>query len=182
MALLAKADIKDYLTITGTEKDTKIESLILAVLSFIDTYCNRNFASAAYIEYFHGPTPTLFLKGVPIASSPVLVLYDDWQREFGSTTIVDADDYYIDSDVGLVHVDYDVGQGKGTVKVSYTGGYSALPADLKQACVEMVARKLKEGDGALGIPSRSIPEGGNVVFVIDDILPQTKVVLGRYVL
>ena len=100
-------------------------------------------------------------------------------------TRVSSDDFYVDYDRGIIYVDYDIGQGKMTVRADFTAGYNdsgsiVYPADLKQAAVEIVARKLKEGEGALGVPTRAIPSGGTVAFVIDNILPQTKVVLDLY--
>lgn len=188
MALLAKIDVKTYLGITSDKSDEKIDALIPAALAFIETYCGREFEQSAVTEYFHGPEAVFILSKYPINSDPALVLYDDWSRKWADDAKVDTDDYYVDYNAGIVYVDYEIGQGKMTVRVDYTAGYTELgtngsvgfPADLKQACVEIVARKLKEGEGALGVPTRSISEGGSVTFIIDDILPQTKVVLDRY--
>ena len=56
-----------------------------------------------------------------------------------------------------------------------------MPTPITQACIELIARKFKEGpSGGLGVPSRALPGGGNVTFVIDALLPQTKVVLDTY--
>jgi hypothetical protein len=182
MALLDKEDVKTYLKITTFDADSRISDLIPAVLTFVETYCKREFTQSAVVEYFHGPESSFLLSKYPVATTPALILYDDWSRVWAADTIVDTDDYSVDVDAGIVYVDYEIGQGKMTVKASYTAGYadSDFPADLKQACVELVARKLKEGEGALGVPSRAIPAGGTVIFAIDDILPQTKVVLNLY--
>lgn len=192
MPILVRDDVKTYLKITGSEADDRIDDLVLAAIDFVKSYCgitliSQTDAAAAITEYFHGPGNVFILPQFPIATTPALVLYDDWDRKWGADTIVDTDDYYVDYDKGIIYCDYDIGQGKMTVKASYTIGYTTgvgssnpYPADLKQACVEIVARKLKEGEGALGVPTRAIPQGGTVAFGIDDILPQTKIVLDLY--
>jgi hypothetical protein len=187
MALLSRSDVKTYLGITGTGSDVRIDALIPAILAFIESYCGREFEESAITEYFHGPNSVFILSKFPILTIPALVLYDDWSRKWTADTLVDTDDYYVDYEGGIIYVDYNIGQGKMTIKANYTAGFGgtekssiSFPADLGQACIELVARKLKEGEGALGVPTRAIPSGGTVAFGIDDILPQTKIVLDRY--
>lgn len=178
-------EVKQYLdpNDSNSDKDNLISDLILAAQSFIEAYCNRIFTQAAVIEYHYGGSDRIFLKRYPVASSPAVQIWDSWDRTYPSSDLIDTDDYYVDTENGIIQFDYPVGGSPAAVKISYTGGYASasFPAAIKQACIELVARKIKEGTGgSLGAPTRTIPEGGSVQFAIDDILPQTKAVLNSF--
>jgi hypothetical protein len=153
--------------------------LVSAAQAFIEEYCGRIFAAAAYTEYFSGGSNKIFLSNYPINKTVSFQVWDDWQRSYGSDTLIDSSDYFVDENTGIIHFDYEIGGTPGSVKVSYTAG--DLPAAIKQACIEMVARKLKEGiAGSLGVPSRAIHAGESVAFIVDDLLPQVRIVLDTY--
>jgi len=185
MAYCSSEEVKSYADInpTDTTKDELIESLILASQSFIDEYCGRSFEKSAVTEYFGDKaTNRLLLSKFPIDTKKTIKIWDSWDRAYADTDLVDSNDYFIDADNGMIKLDYEIGGSPGSVKVAYTGGFLTIPAAIKQACVELVTRKLKEGpSGGLGVPSRSLPGiGGNVTFVIDALLPQTKIALDLY--
>ncbi len=185
MALCTKAEVKTYLAMESDDvsKDVLIDALILAAQGFIEEYCNRIFDQASLTEYYKGGSNRIFIKRYPIDKTKTIQVWDSWDRVYATDDLIDSDDYYVDGDDGVIEFDYEVGGSPGSIKVTYTGGYAVadLPSAIKQACIELVARKVKEGpSGALGVPNRSIPEGGTVVFVTDDLLPQTKVVLNTY--
>ena len=183
MAYCTKADVKAYLDIkeTEVEKDALIDSLIISSQAFIDEYCNRVFDEDEVTEYHDGGSSRIFLNRFPIASTPAIQIWDSWDRAYDSVDLIDSDDYFVDSENGIIKFDYTVGGSPGAVKVVYTGGFATIPTPISQACIELVARKIKEGpSGGLGVPSRALPGGGNVTYVIDALLPQTKVALDTY--
>lgn len=181
MALTTKQDVKDFLVITDTGKDTIIEALILVVQSFIEEYCHRIFEKLAVTEYYHGGVDRICVKRPPIASSPAPVIYEDYSREYEADDIVDSDDYYIDYDTGIIYFDYNLEKGPGSIKITYTGGYTTIPQAIKQACVELVARKVKLGaTGDIGVVSKGTPGGINVTFSMAEILPETKEALDLF--
>jgi hypothetical protein len=183
MALCTRAEVKAYLTLTDseTQQDSLIDSLILAAQGFIEEYCNRTFEKSAVTEYHKGGSNRIFLKRPPIDTVQTLQVWDSWDRTYLSDDLIDSDDYYVEVDTGIVYFDYEIGGVSGSIKVAYTGGFAVIPPAISQACVELVARKTKEGpSGALGVPTRTIPEGGSVSFVIDALLPQTKIALDLY--
>ena len=155
--------------------------MILASQSFIEGYCNRIFEQAAYVEYYNGGVNRIFVDNPPIASSPALVVYEDYSRDFEADDLVDSDDYAIDYDDGIISFDYNLEKGFGSIKVSYTGGFSTVPYAVKQACIELVARKLKLGDtGDVGIVNKGSPGGMSISFSTDEILPETKKMLDLF--
>ena len=183
MSYCTKEQVKAYLDINITEidKDTLIDTLIASSQAFIEEYCGQSFEQAALIEYHDGGSDKIFVDRYPIAAAPAVQVWDSWDRAYAATDLVDSGDYVIDYDAGIITFDYEVGGSPGAVKVSYTGGLASVPAPIAQACIELVARKIKEGpSGGLGVPTRALPGGGSVSYVIDALLPQTKVILDLY--
>jgi len=183
MAYCTKEQVKIYLDIKVIEedKDVLISTLILSSQAFIDEYCGQSFEQSAETEYHNGGSSKIFLNRYPIATSPPVQVWDSWDRTYPTSDLIPASDYFIDYESGIISFDYEVGGSPGAVKVSYTGGSATVPGPIEQACIEMVARKIKEGpSGGLGVPNRAIPGGGSVSYVIDALLPQTKVALDMY--
>ena len=183
MPYATKVQVKAYLEIKTSEisKDDLIDALIGFCDEFINEYCNRTFTQAAVTEYHDGGSNKVFLNRFPVASSPAVQVWDSWDRSYASTDLIDSDDYFVDTENGILKFDYDIGGSPGAVKVTYTGGYSTIPGPITQACIELVARKLKEGpSGGVGVPSRSLPNGGSVTFEIGALLSQTKIALDAY--
>lgn len=183
MSLVSLEEVKTYMDLKDNDesKDFIIRYLIPAAQAFMEQYCNRVFEKAEVTEYHSGGSQMIFLKKPPIDKTLSIAIYDDWQRVYGADTLLSSSDYFVDENTGIVSFDYPVGGTPGSIKAMYTGGYNPIPMDLRTACIELVARKVKEGPGGnLGVPNRNIPDGGSVIFVIDNILPPTKVVLDRY--
>jgi hypothetical protein len=160
-----------------------LETLIKSSQAFIDEYCNRTFLLSAVNEYHNGGSNKIFLNRYPVSESAVVKVYDSWDRTYSEGHLISPGDYFVDRENGIITFNYEIGGSPGAIKVSYSGGYKSyqIPYPITQACIELVARKFKEGpSGGLGVPSRALPGGGNVTFVIDALLPQTKVVLDTY--
>jgi hypothetical protein len=188
MTLCSKDDVKSYLKKTDTDSDDQIDKLISFAQPFIEKYCGRVFeievAPAEVIEYHDGGVNRVFPKKFPVASSPALKVYEDSTRVFASGTLVNPLDYFVDFETGIIYFDYELERGWGAVKIVYTpdsvdgGTFSGDVAIAKQACIEIVARKLKTGiSGDIGVTSRTMAAGSTVVFSQADILPETLVIL-----
>jgi hypothetical protein len=183
MALCTVQNVKDFLKITDTDKDTLITSLIPAAQSLIEEYCNRLFEQGAETEYSNGGVDRICLKRYPliVAEGTPLKVYEDGSRDYGEDTLVDSDDYHVDIDNGIILFDYLLEKSYGAVKVIYTGGYATVPSAVSQACVELVARKLKIGmSGDIGLISKGTPGGINISFSQADLIPEVKIVLDSF--
>lgn len=73
----------------------------------------------------------IFLKATPVAS--VSTVHNDSQREYGSSSLVAASDYYVDTATGVLLFDYPIISGPGSVQVVYTGGIAASVEGLVSA-------------------------------------------------
>jgi hypothetical protein len=188
MTLCTRDDVKLFLKKTDTESDELIDALIPAAQGFIEGYCRRDFEAEAVpadeIEYHDGGVNRIFLKQFPVNLTPTVKLYEDSDRVFGESTRVPDMDFYVDYDSGIIFVDYELELGWGAVKVIYkpkaisTDQPTGEVAVAKQACIEIVARKLKTGtSGDIGVASRTLAGGSTVTFSQVDILPETKIAL-----
>lgn len=157
-----------------------IQTLVGRVTDMFESYCGRKFGSLASIEYFEGGSFRYFVERYPISESPTVQVWEDSDRVFGSSSEVDAEDVSVDYNNGIVILDSVLAKGNRNVKISYTGGYTEAPNDLKQACIEQTSKVLREGKkGVVGIPSRSFPDG-SVSFLTDALLPSVRFVLNLY--
>lgn len=192
MALLCtRDDVRVFLVIkdTDTTKDELIDMLITSAQAFIEGYTKRTFPAAAvaesFTEYHDGGSDRVVLNRFPIASTPAVKVYVDYLRVFGADCLIDSNYYYIDYDAGIIFVDYEFARVWGSVKVIYStvavAATDAVPRDValaKQACVEIVARKVKTmAAGDFGVISRGMPGGTSVAFSQDEILPETLAML-----
>lgn len=179
--LTALATMKEYQELTGTDYDNLLTNLISRVSQFIKNYCHTNFTTEAVTKYHSGDdNEILILDHSHILS--FTSLYDDTDRAFGADTLVDAADYTVDLDTGIVYLLNSLTFDKGVrnIKETYNIGYATVPADIAQACIEIVAKKYKDSIGKrLGIASESIGDK-NISFTNEDIPKQAKVIMDHY--
>jgi hypothetical protein len=113
--------------------------------------------STSRTEYFDGDnSDTLHVKAYPI--SAVTSLYVDPDRDYGSTTEISSDDYTYYATEGTIKTDGALlAGGHKSIKLTYTGGYSTVPADLQQAVKELVLFWYKRNtDKRVGVASISV--------------------------
>lgn len=184
MSLCSVNDVKTAKGISGTGEDTRISNLIGRVQAMFDSYCNRVFEGADWIEYFDGKgLDSVWVSNPPIYN--VTALYDSPDRTYGDGDLMDAEDYVIHSVEGRIRlVDGTFGDGVLNVKVHYKGGYGSgyttPPGDLVEALIEQVIfihKRLQNED--LGVTGRSLQDG-SITFEARDLLPSVKMVLDRY--
>lgn len=134
--LCALADVKAFLGISTSASDAVLTTLITNVSATIESYCNRTFASTAYVERRNGQGGyRLFLANGPvIAVSSVTVdgiVIAVAPDALTSGYLVDANTVYLRG--------YAFSRGVQNVSVNYTAGYATVPPDVAQACIECVA-------------------------------------------
>lgn len=155
------ADVKTYLGITDTSEDTLLGALIDSASQAIERYCRRKFKQETLTEYHDGmEVGKLALRRAPINS--ITTIHDDTDREYGSGTLVDSDNYTYYAQSGIVVFDGDIvmQDGNKNVKVVYSGGFgattAALPEDLQLACQILTAALwTRAKQGAAGIESET---------------------------
>lgn len=174
MQLTTTTKVKNYLGITVSTYDTLISSIIDGVSDQAESYCNRNFNSATYTEYYDtelGDTK-VFVKNYPVTSVTSLSYRSG---TFGNPTweAFNTNDYLL-SDNGKISLALRLPESEKYIKVVYVGGYKidfanetntalhTLPAGLTQIITEMVAETFNMRKVA-GILSEST-EGQSITF------------------
>ena len=69
-------------------------------------------------------------------------------------------------------------RGRGNVRVSYQAGFAAPPADLTQACIEMVSLRYREKD-RVGLVSKGLA-GETTAYSLKDMPESVRTLLNRY--
>lgn len=169
MAFIAISDAKVELEINNTTYDALLTPLVSAVLSIWDELTGRTWAQAAFTEYYSAPAHQnmLLLRQHPVASSPAVQMWDDPDWEWGSDTLVAAADYRVDEVTGIIYYNSNFHEGKQSIKVSYTAGYTdaGVPEWLKRILVRQVAVWFQQArNREWHLSSKATPEGGSISF------------------
>jgi hypothetical protein len=151
--LTTLANLRAYLKKAAgdTKDDTLLEDIITRVSQEIEKRCGRTFTVTTHTEYFTGSgNNRAYLKHWPITS--ITSIHVDEDRQWGSDSQIDADDIAISGNSpGMVILNSGETFSKSSldienVRVIYSAGYSTIPADLEQKCIEIsAARYLKSG-------------------------------------
>ena len=151
MAIISTAEYKAYAGITDSDWDTRLGVLIPAVQASLERYCGRVFEEATYTDekYSGNGEQSLWLKNTPVTAVSAVKTVDSDD----TTTTLDSGDYRFtaegqlfrfdaDSNAAWDGVDSGVSFGRtrsvvwsdaapDNVQVTYTGGFSTVPDDLK---------------------------------------------------
>ncbi len=199
-ALVTLTDVREAmgLDILETKDDNFIIGLINRYSTRIETYCKRVFHAGLYTEYYDGDglRGEVFVENPPIIS--VSGLWDDVSGHGPTDTVnyqqgteITPDLYVIEqNEAGTIRLANQSNIlanpsnyflfGINNIKVIYSGGYTTVPEDLKDACIEMVVgayRKFK--DKLIGLSSKS-SAGGSIVPDSKDMSDSIKSILAGY--
>jgi hypothetical protein len=169
-SLITLDQLKAYLgpSFEGNQNDGLLELLIDSVTVMFDSHLGRTLAKTTYTNlYFDGTgKENLYLPNWPIVS--ITSIYED---DVLLTEGVDSD-YVLYADIGILkRVSGAWLKGLKTVKTTLVAGYvvqgaaplageTALPANVKLACMIQVSREWKKTQGSeWGESSRTFPDG-----------------------
>ena len=150
LATVAGAQL--YLGISNSQDSDLLQTLITAASTFIQSILGYNIAASSYTETRSGHgRGSMVLRYRPIISVQSLTVCNVAQVPslgFGQTG-------YSFDDSKLYLTNGAFYYGVRNISVTYTAGYETTPADLTQACVELVALKYKLRDKS-GLVSESM--------------------------
>jgi hypothetical protein len=158
--LVTLQQYKDFAGLQGVKTDARINTIIPQVTQIVKTYCGTSlidYYSSAKTEYFDiidKLTTRVMLDEGPIVAV-TSVQERDSQSDSYVTLITENSDssgkyeYIIDSTTDSIIRTTSTGTkpfriGHKAVKVVYTAGYSATPADLKLAVFDLIKYYLKD--------------------------------------
>lgn len=147
-ALTSVADVKESLGITGNSQNNLIIRKINQATDMIESYCGKgngqHFASTTYSneEYDGTGSNQLILKNRPVISLSTFEQRSSTQN-VSDWDSVDSDNYFLDSNAGVLDCIFTLTANWNIYRVTYTAGFATIPSDLAEACV-MLACALVE--------------------------------------
>ncbi|HTH96016.1 MAG TPA: phage head-tail connector protein [Stellaceae bacterium] len=168
-------DVKAWLNLATTGDDDLLGRLITAVSTGIVTWLGRQILSADYQETRDGTGGrTLAFIQAPVSAVASLTIDD---RPIPAAADAHSPGYLFSAS-RLSLLGYRFRPGLGNVQISYTAGYPAVPADIAQACIQLVAMRYRERD-RIGLVSKGL--GGETTSFVQAAMPQdVAAVLQRY--
>jgi hypothetical protein len=174
--------------------DELLTRLITAASQYIQTWLNRQIASQDWIETRNGlgnvlgpsetryqfaafPVTAVFqviVDGVVIPAMPT-------PAQFGTPAVgaSTAQSGYLFTATQLVIRGHLVPRKAACVILQYTAGYAVPPADLAQACIELVSLRYRER-GRIGEVAKAIGSGQTVSYSQKDMSHSIKTVIEQY--
>ena len=178
--LTTLADVKAWLQ-TGqaafpATDDALLSRLVAAASQYVQTWLNRQIASADYLEIRDGTGGhRLQFACVPVTAVNSLTI--DGQPVALAASITLAG--YRFSPTQLSVRGYRFNRGAQNIVVGYTAGYSTTPPDVAQACIELVALRYRERT-RIGEVSRSLGGAETVAYAQKDMSDAIKTLLQQY--
>jgi len=149
--LITLAEYKEAEGIASPKEDLRLASLIPSVSQLVKTYCGNSlvdYYSVNKVETFNIDWSTHLVQ---LTESPVNSIVSVEKRDSvtESYSTVATTDYYLDASTDSIL--YVTGstyknwpRGAGSVKITYTAGYSTCPADLSLAVIDLITYYLKD--------------------------------------
>jgi hypothetical protein len=196
--LCSLADVKAWLSTGGPGSpfpsldDALIERLITAESQAIVRWLNRPILSADWVETkdglggLRGPYESRFQFGVIPCTAVSLVVADGITLPpIGSAAVpaaaggTPALPGYVFSPTQLVIRGYYVPRKAQCVLMQYTAGFASVPAEIVQACIELVALRYRERT-RIGEISKHLGDGSTVAYDRSAIPAKIKAMLQPY--
>ncbi len=166
--MVTLAEVKRQLGITGSSDDVLLNQLISQARAHAEGIAGRKFGSHDFVEFYDGTgSPHLILNQSPVIAVTKVRLdqsghFGQRPGTFGDDTILaEGVDYSWHGQV-LYRINgwwpavirdrfFDVSHEKvpatGNIKVSYSAGYECVPADVKDAIIQLVGLRFENPDG-----------------------------------
>lgn len=151
--LISLAEYKEAEGINSPKEDLRLNHIIPSVSQLVKTYCGTSI-----VDYYNTNKVDLIniewaTHVVQLTESPVNTIVSVEERDSYSTSYVELTtanhEYYFDASTDSIYRTtggqyLNWKKGPGAVRVTYTAGYSEVPADLKLAVIDLVTYYLKD--------------------------------------
>lgn len=192
-ALTSLANLKEYLNITGDGNDTLLENLVDRATELIENFTNRKLKARDYHydsdesaydsdnAVMDGNDRDRMIMPQHPVNTVTTVRINTLSISVRSTVFDTG--YVLDKKNGIIFLaGYIYTLGIKNIEFVYNAGYSTIPEDLEQACIEQAAwmwRQSTPGGAMLGVSAKTLADG-SVSYATKDLLPQVRRVLERY--
>lgn len=173
---LTKLDaVATWLNVTSDAEKVILSQLITAYSTWIQSWLSRNIPEQDYSDSFDGTgSNRLLMPQWPITDVASVAVNGVSIPKASSVT----ESGYRWSDTAIILNGYKFARGDANVEITYTAGYSPIPADLARTCVDMVAIHYREKD-RVGVASKSLA-GETISYSLVDMPQQVKTILNQY--
>lgn len=141
-ALTTLNDVKESLGIEGSDTswDNLIKRKINQATEIIEGYTGRRFKLTTYTdELYEGNNGNeLLLRNYPIVGSVTLSARDTYEND-NDFNAIDANQFFIDSNSGVIEGLGSFYGGFGRWKVTYAAGYATIPSDVAEAAATLAS-------------------------------------------
>lgn len=186
-ALCSLSDVKSFLGISVSTYDSLLEILIDSVTDWIESECGgRRFKDegADIEEVYDGDFDSTGRRKIFLRRYPVNEIDETQGIEFNlgtqgtpSWTKQSREDWTLIPDRGEIVFDAPLIQGKQNIRLSYQGGFTTIPNDLRLACIKMVAKEFDKRNSQ-GATQESV--GGGSVTWNENIDPSAIKLFQKY--
>ena len=148
--LISLNDYKELEGVTNTQHDARTEVIIDSVSQLVKTYCGNSIIDFYGTNKVETLSVNYSTTQIQLTESPVnsIVSVEERSEVGGAYTTLTTSDYELDKNTDTLHrvssgsyKNWE--KGVNSVKLTYTAGYSAVPADLKLAVADLVTHYLK---------------------------------------
>lgn len=178
--LTTLANVKGWLGITSVDatRDALLTRLITASSQFIETWLNRTVSGGVLtysatrdggggVTFVPANTPLVSITALSIDGVPI-----------PASTGVAAPGYVFNTHKVSLRGGYKFTRGIANVQIDYTAGYTSVPGEIEQVCIEVVGSRFKAKD-RIGVSSKGLA-GETISFVQNDLTRDMKATLMNY--
>jgi len=170
--LFTRQEYKSYMGINSANSDGEIDSLIPKVSQFAKTYCKRTFVdyyNDPLVEYTEGGYDRILLKETPVANVTSIQKSVNYGQSY--TPLIKFTDWVADGDeIVCIHPSGRFEKLIRGYKVTYFGGYEAVPEDLKMGCMDLLTY-YKDNEAAIKSTKAAGTNTTQIEYVISSSLP-----------
>lgn len=169
--------VKTWLEITTTNNDTLLGQLITAASAWIVDYLSRPILSASYTETRKGTgNDSMTMRAYPI-TAVASIAWNGTSITAAADPIAGSPGFLFDGRrIDLIGNVFPYGC---PVVISYTAGYVTAPADVQQACTELVGEAYKRRE-RIGQTSKTLGGQETVAFSQKDMNEAVRTALASY--
>lgn len=168
-------NVKAYLGLGTANDDALLARLVTSVSTYVQAWMGREILSAGYSEIRNGSGSQILAFGnYPVTAVTSLVI-DNLAVPPATDTFSPG---YTFNGRFLYLNGYLFRKGRVNVSVAYTAGYAAVPPELEQAVIELIALRYRERD-RVGHQSKSLG-GETVSFIVKDFPDSVRTILTNY--
>lgn len=169
--------VKGYLGISSVADDALLGRLITAASGYIQRWLNREFGEQSYTDKVSGRGgTTLMFRNYPV-TAVASVSVNDQPIPVSPGAFQPG---YVWDETSISLRGYTFATGKLNVSVTYTAGFlaTAIPAEITQACVEMVSMRYRERD-RVGLVSKGLA-GETISYSQKDMQESVRTILNNW--